>query len=357
VDSEHFPHATTGYSLQGHQETAEGSSFTCEECHGSDLSAFDPAQCASCHRDLDAAFLRDHNEAFGTDCLACHDGIDTYGQQFDHDQLAFPLLGQHAAIPCVDCHSEALSLAALQSTPRDCYTCHQADDAHQGQFGTDCAACHTPDDWQQATFDHAQTAFPLLGRHADIACQDCHVNSLYQGTPQDCYACHQADDAHDGQYGTDCAACHTPDDWQQATFDHAQTAFPLLGQHAGIACQDCHVDGLYQGTPQDCHACHEDPVFHLGLFGQDCAECHSAEGWMPAQYGRTHIFPISHGERGPNSCRTCHPNDLQTYDCYGCHEHEPAEIEREHREEGITDFEDCVDCHATGEEDEGEEGD
>lgn len=291
VDSEHFPHATTGYSLQGHQETAEGSSFTCEECHGSDLSAFNPAQCASCHRDLDAAFLQDHKEAFGTDCLVCHDGIDTYGQQFDHDRLAFPLLGQHAAIPCVDCHPDALSPAALQATPRDCY------------------------------------------------------------------ACHQADDAHDGQFGTDCAECHAPDDWQQATFDHAQTAFPLLGQHADIACQDCHVDGLYQGTPQDCFACHEDPVFHLGLFGQDCAECHSAEGWLPAQYSRTHIFPISHGERGPSSCRTCHPNDLQTYDCYGCHEHEPAEIEREHREEGITDFEDCVDCHPTGEEGEGEEGD
>ena len=31
--------------------------------------------------------------------------------------------------------------------------------------------------------------------------------------------------------------------------------------------------------------------------------------------------------------------------CYGCHEHTPANIRAEHEEEGIRDFENCVECH------------
>jgi hypothetical protein len=46
---------------------------------------------------------------------------------------------------------------------------------------------------------------------------------------------------------------------------------------------------------------------------------------------------------------------LRTYGCYGCHEHEPAEIEHKHLEEGIADFGNCVNCHPTGREDEAEE--
>jgi hypothetical protein len=423
VDNERFPHDATGYSLQGHQQSAEGLPFTCTDCHGSDSTAFDPAQCVGCHGTLEADFLQAHEEAFGTTCLDCHDGIDTYGWQFDHNRLAFALLGKHTVVPCEDCHAGARSPTDLRAGPQDCYGCHQGDDPHEGQLGTDCGACHTPDGWPQATFDHTQTAFPLLGQHADTACQDCHADGIYRGTPQDCYACYQADDAHDGQLGTDCAACHTPDGWQEATFDHAQSAFPLRGRHAdtdcgdchadgiyrgtpqdcyachraddthdgqygrdcaachtpdgwpeatfdhsqsafplrgrhaGAACQDCHTDGVFRGTPQECRACHADPTFHAGLLGQDCAGCHIAEGWTPARYDRSHTFPLSHGESGPSPCRTCHTNDLQTYGCYGCHEHDPAEIEHEHREEGIADFRDCVDCHPTGREDEAKEED
>jgi hypothetical protein len=46
-----------------------------------------------------------------------------------------------------------------------------------------------------------------------------------------------------------------------------------------------------------------------------------------------------------------------TYTCYGCHEHNPSEIEQEHREEGISDFQNCVACHPTGREKEGSGGD
>jgi hypothetical protein len=423
VDAGTFPHGATGYALQGHRQTAAGDEFACADCHGQDLTRFDVAACADCHRELDTAYTQTHIEAFGPGCLACHDGVDTYGQQFDHDRLNFPLQGGHASMGCAACHEGARSVADLQAAPQDCFACHAEEDAHDGQFGQDCAACHTPEDWEAVTFDHAQTAFPLEGQHAAVDCRDCHVDGVYRGTPQDCFSCHAEDDAHEGQFGPDCAECHTPQDWGEATFDHAQTAFPLLGEHATVECRDCHADGVYQGTPQDCFschaeddahegqfgqdcaechtpqdwgavtfdhtltafpltgahseteclnchvggvfagtsqvcsACHDDPAFHLGLLGTDCAACHTTAAWSPARYDRQHAFPYNHGESGPSPCRTCHPDTLSAYTCYNCHEHDPAGIESEHREEGIVDFQDCVRCHPTGLEEEGEGGD
>jgi hypothetical protein len=291
VDVETFPHEATGYALQGHRQTAAGDEFACADCHGQNLTRFDVAACTDCHRELDAAYTQTHIEAFGPGCLACHDGVDTYGRQFDHDRLNFPLQGQHTSAGCAGCHEGARSIADLQAAPHDCASCHAAADAHEGQFGQDCAGCHTPQDWGEATFDHALTAFPLTGAH--IATE----------------------------------------------------------------CRSCHVSGVFAGTPQACSACHDDPAFHLGLLGSDCAACHTTGAWSPARYDRLHTFPYNHGESGPSPCRTCHPDALSAYTCYNCHEHNPAEIEEEHRDEGIADFQDCVGCHPTGLKEEGEGGD
>jgi len=54
-------------------------------------------------------------------------------------------------------------------------------------------------------------------------------------------------------------------------------------------------------------------------------------------------------------CITCHVNnDYGNYTCYGCHEHSRSKIRGEHVEEGIYDYENCVDCHRSGDEDEAE---
>lgn len=46
------------------------------------------------------------------------------------------------------------------------------------------------------------------------------------------------------------------------------------------------------------------------------------------------------------TCETCHKNnDYSLYTCYGCHEHSQAKIRAEHVEEGIQNFENCVECH------------
>ena len=355
VDPSGFPHQVTGFSLEGHGQTAGGGEFSCADCHGQDLTSFDPRVCDECHRERDAAFAQAHLGAFGPDCLPCHDGIDRYGAAFDHAQLAFPLEGAHAATDCAGCHPGARSPADLQAAPLDCYACHQEDDTHKGALGQDCAACHTSQAWEEATFDHGQSAFPLDGAHRDVACGDCHQDAIFAGTPTDCYACHQEDDIHEGRLGQDCAACHTSQAWEEVTFDHGQSAFPLDGAHREVDCRDCHQDAVFAGTPADCIGCHEEPAYHAGLFDRDCAACHNPAAWSPAEFVQAHRFPFDHGEAGVSPCAACHPDRLAAYTCYECHEHDPAEIASEHREEGIADFEECVECHPTGLEDEAED--
>ena len=353
VDPDRFPHELTGFSLASHRRMADGSAFTCADCHGEDLARFASATCAACHGDLDPAYMQAHEAAFGQDCLACHDGVETFGADFDHDLLAFPLAGRHVLVDCIGCHQDARSLADLQTTPTGCYACHAGDDAHDGRLGQDCAACHATSDWREATIDHDLTAFPLTGQHADVECQDCHADQVFANTPTNCYACHAGDDAHEGQFGTDCGQCHNTRDWQQATFDHSTTAFPLTGAHVDLPCLQCHTDSVFAGIPSRCAACHAEPEFHIGLLGSDCQSCHSTTAWVPARFDGAHTFPLAHGRAEPSTCQTCHPVTLAAYTCYNCHEHDPGEIEEEHRDEGITDFQDCVRCHPTGREEEG----
>lgn len=419
MDTANFPHDAVGYSLEGHANHAEGSAFTCADCHQGDITRFDVVECETCHQDLDAGFTQFHTAAFGLACLGCHDGIDTYGADFDH-ALYFPLEGEHNSEACGGCHENARTKADFQRAPRECfechkdddehngefgqdcavchtpvdwekatfdhalsgfplegehaevecenchrddvyagtpaecYACHEQDDEHHGEFGTDCAACHTPVDWEQVSFDHAQSNFPLEGEHAEVECEKCHRDDVYAGTPTECYACHEQDDEHNGEFGSDCAACHTPVDWEGATFDHSLSAFPLTGAHINVECTDCHQGGIYAGTPQECLSCHEEPAYHAGAFGTQCADCHSTSAWSPAEYNQPHTFPLNHGESGRVSCDTCHPDNFNTYTCYGCHEHNQSKVEREHREEGISNFSNCMECHPTGREHEGE---
>jgi len=423
LDPATFLHDAVGYTLAGHATLADGHSFACADCHTEKLTVFDVAVCADCHRQADAAYMQGHVADFGAACLSCHDGADRYSKRhFDHNRLPFPLTGKHADAACAGCHADARTAADLQAAPQACVGCHQADDAHKGQFGTDCAACHQTAGWKPATFDHSKSAFPLTGKHVAAKCESCHVNQVFRGTPQTCIGCHQADDAHKGQFGTDCAACHQTAGWKPATFDHSQSAFPLTGKHVAAQCESCHVNQVFRGTAktcvgchqqddthkgefgtdcaachktegwkpaafdhsksafpltgkhvaakcESCHAgqvfkgtantcvgCHQDPAYHLGTFGTACADCHTADAWWSAKYGRPHTFPLDHGESGISSCKTCHPDQLKAYTCYGCHEHTLVEIQRKHVKEGIPDFTDCMKCHPTGREKAGEGG-
>ena len=353
----YFPHEMVSFSLQGHKNLTSGEEFTCIDCHGDEIAHFDLAACSECHLEIDTSFMETHKATFGDECLACHDGVDTYGELFDHNATLFPLTGKHAQASCEGCHAGARSIAHLQAAPQKCYDCHGQNDPHIGQMGINCETCHVTDGWEQVSFDHNRTGFALVGKHADAACRGCHNDLSFRETPEDCFSCHAKDDAHAGRFGVDCDACHTPEGWEQVVFDHALSAFPLTGKHVEVDCTGCHVDGVFTGTAKECAACHEEPQFHMGLFVVNCEDCHTSDGWTPAQFNGAHTFPITHGEGGASSCQTCHVESLSTYTCYGCHEHTPENIASKHLEEGISNYNNCISCHPTGREDEAEGGD
>ncbi len=348
-DPQFFEHDVVGYSLAGHKKREDGLPFMCADCHPTSTTSFISQTCTDCHRQIDATSTNDHTSLVGDDCLACHDGLDRYGQ-FVHDQTPFALSGLHQQASCSECHRSPRSVSDFVQTPAECYACHEKDDAHLGKFGTDCVQCHRAEGWTPAKFDHNLSTFKLEGRHAVVPCKECHTQE-YQGTATDCVSCHEKDDEHQGAFGKQCEACHNPSGWEDASFDHSLSAFPLDGAHARVTCEDCHQNNIFIGMPTECAACHSDPVFHLGLFvGQACSACHTTSAWRPASYEGPHSFPMDHGERG-NTCADCHQLNLAQWTCYTCHDQ--GEISQKHKEEGIANFNDCLRCHPTGREEEG----
>jgi hypothetical protein len=192
-----------------------------------------------------------------------------------------------------------------------------------------------------------------------FTCAGCHAGASAQTLPAVdgpvCAECHALADqafmtAHMQTFGLDCTSCH---DGTGALrdFDHNQF-FVLDGAHAPLACEACHAEQRFKGTPAECAGCHAEPEVHAGVFGAECAACHTTTAWTPAAL-RAHIFPLDHGGQGEVACATCHVERYPAYTCYGCHEHTPEETQRQHAEEGLTTEQllDCAECHPSGQED------
>lgn len=319
-----FPHEALGFSLNEHVRMESGEPITCGNCHGENVKTFASDSCQTCHSDMDIAFTQAHLLSFGRDCIACHDGVDRFGD-FNHNAYPFKLESGHANVTCTKCHLDARSIADLQSASQDCFSCHQQDDPHGRAYGAECQGCHTAKSWKPANFDHNLSSFRLEGKHAKVDCEKCHVNNIYKGTSMDCYSCHQQDDEHNGQYGTRCESCHNPLDWDNATFDHNLTTFPLNGGHAGVDCNRCHGNGSFKGLSTACVTCHQDPAFHAGAFGAACESCHSINAWSPAQFNISHPEPrVEEGgngiRHGGATCRQCHPSSVFQSNCDACHQ-------------------------------------
>ncbi len=321
MTGQQFPHAGLGFSLAGHSQNFNGAAFTCQDCHTADIQTFDQKTCTACHAQMDTGFVQAHLVAYGSTCLGCHDGVDRFGKAFSHARFAFTLSGKHAGVACDKCHNHALSLADFASAPKDCFACHKQNDPHSGSFGQDCSACHTVAGWTPANFDHNLAAFKLTGAHAKVPCAQCHVNNVFKGTPTDCNSCHKQNDAHNGQFGTDCGACHRATSWNDVTFDHNKSNFPLTGAHASVACVKCHTSTPFTGLSTACVSCHADPAWHAGVLGTDCASCHTTSAWSPAQFNRPHPSFGEEGgiNHGGATCLTCHPNSVTTFTCLACH--------------------------------------
>ncbi|GAA4759665.1 cytochrome c3 family protein [Novosphingobium ginsenosidimutans] len=272
----------TSFSLKGAHRTA-----SCQACHKQPPKvAKPPATCFGCHAADDI-----HKGSNGQDCARCHQVTAWKAVDFNHNTMtAFPLAGKHAEAKCEACHARPAREVKLSG---QCSACHAKQDPHAGKLGGDCGRCHTAAAWTGSVkFDHDLTRFPLLGKHAALACTACHADKSYAAKGNTCAACH-ADKHHAGTLGTpaQCQNCHSTSDWTAWRFDHdRQTGFALTGKHKGLVCSACHArpgNPAQQGTQCiDCHRRH-DP--HRGGFGEDCERCHTTSGFSEIIVGARRI--------------------------------------------------------------------
>lgn len=136
-------------------------------------------------------------------------------------------------------------------------------------------------------------------------------------------------------------------DWGQVGQAAAERLNPVPEPRSGYVLEYDYLMEEAQEDPHRCVACHEDPEIHIARFGTNCARCHSTVSWTPAYLTR-HTFRVDHGEQGEQACETCHRENYTEHTCYECHDHQPAEMEAFHTQEGIDRLEPCAECHPTG---------
>jgi hypothetical protein len=240
-----------------------------------------------------------------TDCAACHTAEGWRPVSFAHERTGFPLEGRHREVTCKSCHQ---TNTFADPIPRACSACHR--DPHLGRLGQRCQDCHDPTTFASQAFGpeaHRRTNFPLTGRHALLACEECHGDRRDRGFDRPttrCAGCHEADlaratsggaavDHATGPFASpDCRNCHATWRFAPALFSAHQACFDIRrGPHASIRCIGCHtnippVDLSGQLTcntdTANCIGCHrhsnEGPK-HAGVAGfapvnRKCYECH-----------------------------------------------------------------------------------
>lgn len=185
----------------------------------------------------------------------------------------------------------------------------------------------------------------------------------------DCFACHTP---LIGATSERCISCHKPRDIGRLTskglsIEKPLTSVPFHQQLISQNCIGCHSDhagvkrykrhgyfnhGLLKlDTREQCQDCHKSPsdLLHRQIAGK-CSQCHTQDKWLPATFDHNKYFVL---DRDHNArCTSCHVrDDYKRYTCYGCHEHSPSSVRREHIEEGIRDFDNCIKCHRSANED------
>ncbi|MBF0168204.1 MAG: class III cytochrome C family protein [Alphaproteobacteria bacterium] len=231
------------------------------------------------------------------DCFACH--VSFVGVQPNK---------------CVACHKVA-DIGILTSKGLPVLTQKAKTPFHQKLGGQECVACHS--DHQGVSIYRIRQRFS----HGLLASDD----------QKQCVTCHKkpVDKLHRSASET-CSLCHVTEKWKPASFKHEQLA---LAERE--LCTNCH-----QGkAPND--AMHNQT-------SSKCGTCHTTEQWKPASFEHAKFFVLDDQHK---RCTTCHrTKDYKQYTCYFCHEHSPERTLREHRELGMSSYENCVACHRSTDE-------
>jgi hypothetical protein len=309
-----FDHDKTAFKLTGAHVSLE-----CNACHVGGRYKPTPKDCIGCHATDD-----EHRGSRGTDCGKCHVTKEWKTAKFDHaKETGYALLGVHADVDCLACHRSG---NYQDKIPKDCDGCHRADDAHAHRFGPQCGDCHDNEKWHPVVYDHAgRHHFALLGAHAKLDCHSCHLAQATNKLPEDCEGCHRSENPHGAKLPGRCADCHGQNSWRgELRFDHDLSRYPLVGLHRVVGCVQCHATQAFADTPGNCGSCHAKDDVHKGGLGDQCASCHSPNGWQlwVFDHARDAHFPLL-GAHGKLQCAACHQEAPGTQkllkDCDSCH--------------------------------------
>lgn len=338
-----FNHDLARFTLKGaHQRTP------CAKCHAGEPPKYVGLAfkaCTDCHKDPHAGKL-------GQTCTGCHDESRWSPATFKgggHPGVS--LANGHAPVACKACHDRGN--LAPPSRGSECASCHRP--VHKAPFGRACSPCHATIQWMGmpravGLSAHVRTAYPLTGKHEQVACASCHKPELPRETRyrklafDRCLSCHE--DKHRGEFARsetkgDCTSCHTTAGYRPTLFGvqaHQATHFPLVGQHVSAACSGCHTGARprvdLHVRKQACADCHDNP--HGAQFAKEmtqggCAHCHEPTGWTLPKIDHS-TWPLT-GAHASARCESCHkptPEDRKAGKgpsyrgvprvCSGCHD-------------------------------------
>jgi len=181
---------------------------------------------------------------------------------------------------------------------------------------------------------HKGTAFPLDGRHLTVACESCHIDGVYQGTPTGCADCHwirRQDDVYKTRLGMQCAQCHKTTSWSATNWNHAAaTGVVLNAAHRTVGCDGCHREASFTSASTDCFTCHrrdfettQEPNHLAAGFSTACESCHrpSDSTFEGVRFDHDLMFPLL-GVHAAQACASCHTGAKYAgtpRDCFGCH--------------------------------------
>lgn len=210
---------------------------------------------------------------------------------------------------------------------------------------------------QRTGFDHLTTGFELRDAHRDMACEYCHVNGVFKGTPRDCAGCHtigsriSATPKPARHIASDerCALCHAGYSFVPISrMDHTATKGTCASCHNGITamgkdpkhvlsdnnCTACHTTVAFVPArlehadllqKEQCRGCHNGVTasaksLHHVPTPNNCSDCHGTFAWSPARFAHTGLT---------TNCQGCHNGITATgkvanhpataFDCAQCH--------------------------------------
>ncbi len=167
-----------------------------------------------------------------------------------------------------------------------CFRCHEGN--HVSREGKvlrkDCQLCHTiigqetavqkPSEVAAAEkFDHP---WPLMGKHAQIACNQCHWRG--RGLSPDCTTCHLRQ-ASAPMSTLPCSACHQKEQEVKPVASCVschpnRSELHLKPTHSATDCTLCHLPHEWSANKREvCYSCHPDKSNHYtqGV----CRDCHA----------------------------------------------------------------------------------